>query len=109
MKRDSWDATHYCTHCHARMKKKELVIEGIKVRGWECPKCHETTLHSEDAQRMLVFNKLQKGLSIKVGSLGDSLIIRFPKEATDFYDIAKGKNVILKAKNYHSFGLEIES
>ncbi len=76
-----------------------MLIEGTKVRGWECPQCKETVLHPEDAQRMLLLNKLKKGITVKIGKLGESLIVRFPKEITEFYDIKKGEDVTLKAED----------
>lgn len=109
MKRDLWDAVHKCTKCNGVMEKKELLVEGISIRGWECSKCNETVLHPEDAQKMFVFNKLRKGLQIKVGSLGQNLIMRFPKEAAEFYDITKGKNITLKAENFKKIELDISS
>ena len=108
MKRDLWNAVHKCTQCSGVMKKRELAVEGIKVRGWECNACNETVLHPEDAQKMFVFHKLKKGLQVKVGSLGQSLIIRFPKEAAEFYDISKGKNVTLKAEDFHKLGVVLQ-
>lgn len=80
MVREIWNATHHCTHCGKLMKKKQIRVEGITVRGWECPGCQETVLHPEDAQQMLVFHKLRKGFPVRIGALGESLIIRFPKE-----------------------------
>ena len=109
MKRDLWEAGHKCVNCNAVMKKKELVVEGIKVRGWECHKCNEAVLHPEDAQKMFIFNKLKKGLQIKVGSLGQSLIIRVPKEAAEFYEITKGKNVTLKAEDFNKLEIDTSS
>lgn len=109
MKRDLWEAVHKCTECNLIMKKKKLLVEGIKIRGWECPKCNETILHPEDAQKMFVFNKLRKGLQIKVGSLGQNLIMRFPKEAAEFYHITKGKNVTLKAEDFNKLELDVPS
>ena len=109
MKRDLWNAMHKCIKCNDIMKKKELVVEGIKVRGWECTKCNETVLHPEDAQKMFVFNKLKKGLQVKVGSLGQSLIIRVPKEAAEFYEITKGRNITLKAEDFNKLELDVSS
>ena len=109
MKRDLWDAEHKCTSCNIIMKKKELIVEGLKIRGWQCSKCNETTLHPEDAQKMFMFNKLKKGLQIKIGELGQTLIMRFPKEATEFYKISKGKNIILKAETLDKLELDIPS
>lgn len=74
-------------------------MEGMEVRGWVCRQCHETVLHPEDAQRMFLFNKLKRGISIKVGSLGNALIVRFPKAVAKFYGIEKGIKIILRSKD----------
>ncbi len=95
--RDLWDAEHRCTNCNSIMKKDTMTIEGMKIRAWKCSKCDEIVLHPEDAQKMLVFNKIKKGISVKVGVLGESLIIRFPKEVAEFYKIEKGGEVVIKA------------
>lgn len=107
MKHDLWNAVHKCTNCSQIMKKKELIVEGIRVRGWECPKCSETVLHPEDAQRMFVFNKLKRGLPVKVGSLGQNLIMRFPKEIAQFYNIGKGENIVLRAESFRKLELDM--
>ena len=108
MKRDLWNAEHKCTKCGIVMKKRKMVIEGFETRSWQCRKCKEIILHSEDAQKMLVFNKIKKGIPIKVGSLGESLIIRFPKEVAEFYKITKGEEIILKAENKKKLELDVE-
>ncbi len=107
MKRDLWNAVHRCTKCVETMKKKIFMIEGVEVRGWECSRCKETVLHSEDAQKMFVFNKLKKGLSVKVGGLGKSLIVRIPKEVAEFYNISKGGEIKLKAGSFNKMELNI--
>ena len=107
MKRDLWNAEHKCAICDKIMKKKELTVEGIKVRGWECSKCNETVLHPEDAQRMFVFNKLKRGLPVKVGELGQNLIMRFPKEVAQFYNIEKGEDITLRAESLKRLELDI--
>lgn len=107
MKRDLWEAEHKCISCNIKMKKKRLLVEGMAVRGWQCGKCKEVVLYPEDAQKMFIFNKLKKGLSIKVGSLGQSLIMRFPKEVAKFYNISKGEDITLKAENLKKLELDI--
>jgi hypothetical protein len=81
------------------MKNKNFTIGGAVIRGWECPKCNETALDPDDSQRLLLLNKLKKGLPIKVGALGTALIMRIPKEIQDFYKITKGENVTIKAES----------
>lgn len=107
MKRDLWEAQHTCTHCYLAMEKTTFTIDGFTIRGWECSRCQESVLHTEDAQKMLTFNKLKQGLSIKVGELGNSLILRVPKEVAAFYHIDKGEEVILKAEDNSNFKIEV--
>ena len=107
MKRDLWNAVHRCTKCEENMKKKIFMVEGVEIRGWECSKCKEAVLHPEDAQKMFVFNKLKKGLSVKVGELGKSLIVRIPKEVAEFYSISKGGEIKLKADTFNKMELDI--
>jgi len=106
--RDLWGAEHICTKCDSVMKKDIMTIEGMKVRTWKCGKCRETVLHPEDAQKMLVFNKIKKGISVKVGMLGESLVIRFPKEVANFYNITKGGEVVIKADSKKKLELDVE-
>lgn len=107
MKRDLWIAEHRCTKCDSIMKKNIIVIEGMHVRSWQCSRCKEIILHPEDAQKMLVLNKIKKGMPVKVGALGESLIMRFPKEVTEFYKIKKGEKIILKLGDSKKLELEI--
>ena len=108
MKRDLWNAEHKCIECGIAMKKRTMTVEGMQIRSWQCSRCKEIILHPEDAQKMLVFNKIRKGIPIKVGALGGSLIIRFPKEVAEFYKITKGEEIILKAENLKKLELDVE-
>ena len=108
MKRDLWNAAHKCTKCNSSMRKKNLVVEGTNVRGWECVKCKDTVLHPEDAQRMLLVSKLKRGLSVKVGELGKSLVVRIPKDIAKLYNLSKGEQITMKAESDTKLGLEID-
>ena len=107
MTRDLWNARHSCTKCDAVMRKRVMTVEGVKVRTWECPKCKDTVLHPEDAQRMLMLNKLRKGLTVKIGELGSSLVVRIPKEIVKHYNLAKGGQVTVKAEGDNKIELEV--
>lgn len=61
MKRDLLDAEHFCHICTTKMAKAKVVIQDVSVRAWECRKCKETVLYTEDAQKAFAFNKLEKG------------------------------------------------
>lgn len=108
MKRDLWDAEHTCTKCNIPMKKKQMTIEGVQIRAWECKKCKEIVLHPEDTQKILVFSKLKKGIPVKVGTLGEALIMRFPKEVAQLYRITKGGEITLRAENPKKLELSVE-
>ena len=107
MKRDIWEAEHFCQNDNYRMSKAKVVVEGMSVRAWECRKCNETVLHPEDAQKMLVFNKLKHGIPVKVGKLGEALMVRIPKEFAQFYSIQKGGGLILKGEDESRFEVKV--
>ncbi len=107
MKRDLWEAEHLCINCDAKMETTKLMIQGTPVRAWQCKKCKETVLYPEDAQKVLVLNKLRQGISVKVGKLGEALMVRLPKELTQFYRIEKGENLILKGEDESKFEVKV--
>ena len=109
MKRDLWGAAHECTRCSSPMRKTHFVVEGLKVRGWECSKCKDAVLHPEDAQRTLLLSKLKRGLSVKIGELGSSLVVRIPKEEAKLYKLSKGEHVTIRAESDNKLELELST
>ena len=109
MKRDLWDAEQVCSSCNKKMAKTKVSIEGMQIRAWECKACKETVLHPEDAQKMLIINKFRKGIPVKVGQLGEALMIRFPKEFAELYKIEKGKDLVLRADKESTFEVSVNS
>lgn len=107
MKRDLWDAVHKCTKCNVVMKRKDMIVEGEKVRGWECVKCDETVLHPQDAQRMLLLSKLKRGMTVKIGELGKSLVVRIPKEVATLCKLSKGEQITIKAESENKIELSV--
>jgi len=107
MKRDLWEAEHLCTNCNAKMGREKIMIQGTPVRAWECRKCKETVLYPEDAQKVLILNKLRQGIPVKVGKLGEALMMRLPKEFAQFYGIEKGEDVILKGGDESKFEVKV--
>lgn len=90
-----------CFKCNSivNTKKRVFNIIGFKVRGWKCPKCKEEYYEGDDINKVLVYNKLKKGIPVKVGVLGSSLVMRIPKEVSETFNIKKGKEVVLKVKD----------
>jgi len=109
MKRNIWDAIHRCTQCNSRMTKKTFVVEGMNSRGWECVKCRAAVLHPEDAQKMLLFTKLKKGMAVRVGELGKSLVVRIPKDFAGLYKLSKGEQITIKAETDTKIEIEMKA
>lgn len=85
-----------CWECKLIMKKVEETFHGFSVEGWKCPKCQEIVFDEAVIQPILQYNKLQQskqGLTVKVGVLGKSKILRIPKVAEQIYSITKGEKV----------------
>jgi len=108
-KYDPWNAEHTCHECNVKMKRKKLKIEGMSVRGWECKKCGETVLHPEDAQKVLLLNRLKAGIPAKVGVSGGSMFVRFPKQIARYYHLKAGEIVNLKVKDRETLALKISA
>lgn len=97
--KDEWNALPECHKCCVVMRKQAFAMAGFRVRGWKCPKCREEIYLGEDINKVLVYNKLKKGIPVKIGSLGSSLVMRIPKEISSAFGIKKGKEVILRLKD----------
>ncbi len=65
----------------------------IRCRSWECTRCGEAYLDSGPAQQSLLLNKLQRGLKVKIGQLGNSEIFRFPADVVKLLGLKKGGEV----------------
>ena len=82
---DIFDAKILCNKCNIEMSKMGMEKNGIKVRAWECPKCHEKIIHPEDKQNLEHFKDLKgKIYSVKLRVIGNSHAISIPKEIVDF-------------------------
>ncbi|UCE39303.1 MAG: AbrB/MazE/SpoVT family DNA-binding domain-containing protein [Thermoplasmata archaeon] len=78
--------------CGEIAKESHTNIEGYKVRSWKCKKCGEEYIDSSDAEFVLLASKTRKNpIKARVGVLGESYIIRIPKEIAEIMHIAKGK------------------
>jgi antitoxin component of MazEF toxin-antitoxin module len=56
---------------------------------------------------MLIYNKFRKGIPVKVGKLGESLMVRFPKEFAELYKIEKGRDLTLRAEGETTFEVTV--
>ena len=86
-----------CYKCGKRMSfEKGLSFNEYTIDGWLCS-CGEKYYDSEQAQKVLLLNKLKKEeLRAILGQIKSNLIIRVPKEIELALQLKKGKEVILK-------------
>lgn len=96
-----------CADCGTWVAPTFLNINKIRVRGWRCPKCGMEILYEADAEPLLVLNKLKRGVSAKLGKVGNSLVVRVPKEFVNFFNLEKGGKVLLKAQDKKKIAIEV--
>lgn len=67
-----------------------------RIDGWECKYCKEVYFDPEQAQKILILNKLKnKGFRIKVNKVRSNQIIRLPKEISIVLNNPKEVNLRL--------------
>ncbi|MFH1506630.1 MAG: AbrB/MazE/SpoVT family DNA-binding domain-containing protein [archaeon] len=83
-----------------KCKKPMKYVNGMKfneytIDGWRC-KCGETYYEPDQAQRILLLNKLKKeAIKAKLGKVRSNLILRLPKDIENALDLHKGEEVLL--------------
>ncbi len=91
------DGEHIRCICGTKTVPKQFRLEGIKVRGSECPKCGETYFNSEDANRALIFNKIKHELMGGiVAKAGNSYVLRLPKELVNALGLSVGRTIDIR-------------
>lgn len=91
-----------CISCGKIAKEAKLRFQGYDVKGWKCS-CGEIYYEPEDAQRILLMNKiLKKQYEVKIGQIRSNLIIRIPTELSKAMGLHKGEKVKIKAEDLHS-------
>ena len=84
-----------CVACGSVAKPAKLRFQGIDVNGWKC-KCGEEYFNPEEAEKILLLNKLKKQrFSVKVGQVRSNIILRIPKAVADALNLKKGDIVKL--------------
>lgn len=86
-----------CVTCGKTAKRAKLRFQGAEIDGWRCS-CGEEYFDPEQAQRILLFNKiLTKEYKIKLGQIRSNLIVRIPTELSEVLGLHKGEKVLLRA------------
>ena len=85
-----------CVKCGKAAKPAKLKFQGQPIEGWKC-KCGESYFDPDQAQRILLLNKIKKeAFIVKVGKVRSNLIVRIPKRISDALELKDGKEVTLK-------------
>lgn len=86
-----------CNKCEDIMKHtKNTEFNGYSIDGWKCG-CGEVYFNPEQAQKILLLNKLKKEeVKVKLGKIRSNLILRLPKAIETVLNLRKGEKVTLK-------------
>lgn len=89
-----------CHKCGKKMRYAEgLSFNKSRLDGWKCS-CGEIYFNPEQAQAVLLLNKLKKGaIKVRLGRIRSNLILRVPKSIEQALGMEKGKEVLLKIKD----------
>jgi len=85
-----------CYKCGKIAKEAKLSFQGIAIDGWKC-KCGEEYHHPEQAEKILLLNKLKNTkFNVKIGQIRSNLIVRIPKKVQKAMSLEKGETLVLK-------------
>ena len=90
-----------CHKCGKSMKyTKGIDFNEYKIDGWKCF-CGEIYYEPEQAQRILLLNKLKKEtIRAKLGKIRSNLIVRLPKDLENALNLQKGEDVLIKVEDH---------
>lgn len=95
---DEWESIP--CECGKKAKRSVIRYKEYNVRGWKCSSCNKEYIHSEDSIRISRLENLKKkGVKVKVGVVGQSIVIRIPKDLSEIYGLEKGDEIELIPEN----------
>lgn len=104
---DKWESIP--CECGKMAKKSKLSYKHYEVRGWKCNKCGKEYIHPEDSLKVSRLEKLKKEkVRVKVGVVGQSMVIRIPKELSGIYGLKRGESVTLTPATLRKLNIEKE-
>jgi hypothetical protein len=78
---------------------KDMPFNEYSIDGYRCEPCKEVFFDPEQAQKVLLLNKLQKEqFKAKLGRIKSNLILRLPKDIETALNLQQGEEVILTVK-----------
>jgi len=96
-----------CVNCGNIAKESKLRFQGFEIDGWHCKSCGEDYFNPEQAQNILLLNKImKKKYEVTIGQMRSNLIIRIPTELAKALGLHKGEKVKIKADDRHTFHVE---
>ncbi|MBI5252812.1 MAG: hypothetical protein HY930_00205 [Euryarchaeota archaeon] len=94
-----------CVKCGGIAEKAGLSFQGVEIDGWRC-KCGEEYFNPEQAERILLLNKLKgESFEVTLGRSRSNLIIRIPTKVQAALGLEPGKTVKLKVEDAKKLGL----
>ncbi len=89
-----------CHRCGKIMEHvKEMKFNEYVLDGWKCS-CGEIYYNPEQAQKVLLLNKLKKEvIRARLGKIRSNLILRLPRDVERALSLEKGENVIIKVED----------
>ncbi len=91
-----------CHKCNSNKQMdyvKKINFNEYKIDGWKCP-CGEIYFDPEQAQRVLILNKLKKEkIRAKLGKVRSNLILRLPISVETALNLHKGGEVLLEVES----------
>ena len=86
-----------CPKCNKMMKyTQSMEFNEYAIDGWKCS-CGEIYYDPEQAQRILLLNKLKKEtIKAKLGKIRSNLIVRLPKDVELALNLQKGNSVLIE-------------
>lgn len=86
-----------CHKCNKNMKhERRIKFNEYVIGGWRCS-CGEVYYNPEEAQKILLLNKLKKAvIRAKLGKIRSNLILRLPRDIEYALGLEKGEEVIIK-------------
>lgn len=88
-----------CYKCDKQMKYFDRMhFNEYEIPGWKCS-CGEIYYEPEQAQRILLLNKLKKeSIKVRLGRIRSNLILYLPKDVENALLLQKGKDVLIKVE-----------
>ena len=94
---DKWEAIP--CECGKKAKNSAIRYREYEVRGWRCS-CGRSYVRPEDSLKISNLERLKKkGVKVKVGMVGQSIMIRIPRSLSEIYGFRKGKEIQLVPEN----------